>query len=115
MSISQRVATALVTILVASIGGCRSDRPAAVPRDAVLFSDWKSGQKIAPHLTAPSDGIVYVADTWDNTLVASIPVHAGDRVQLDRDAGRVTVNDRIVYEKPMRQTEHLLFFKATQS
>jgi len=59
---------------------------------------------------ADRDGTFYVTDSWDNSLVYSGPVHAGERVTVDRDTGRVTVNERIAFEKPMRHTDHWIFF-----
>src|ERR1700722_12597564 len=91
-------------------GGCRSDRPASVPKDAVHQAGGYPGENQHMRFIADRDGTFYVTDSWDNSLVFTGSVHAGERVIVDRDAGRVTVNDRVVFEKPMRHTDHWIFF-----
>jgi hypothetical protein len=102
----------LVSLVVVSAlaGGCRSDRPTSVPKDAVHQAGGYPGENQHMRFIADRDGTFYVTDSWDNTLVYAGPVHAGERVIVDRDAGRVTVNERAVFEKPMRHTDHWIFF-----
>lgn len=104
--------TSLVVMCVmwALAGGCRSDRPASVPHDAIHQAGGYPGENQHLRFIADRDGTFYVTDSWDNSLVYTGTVHAGERVIVDRDAGRVTVNDRVVFEKPMRHTDHWIFF-----
>ena len=101
---------ALSLSLAATAGGCRSDRPASVPKDAVHQAGGYPGEDQRMRFIPDRNGTFYVTDAWDNSLVYSGPVHVGERVVVDRDAGRVTVNDRVVFENPMRHTDHWIFF-----
>ncbi len=102
----------LVGLLAASVlaGGCRSDRPASVPKDAIHQAGGYPGENQRMRFIPDREGTFYVTDAWDNSLVYTGTVHAGQRVIVDRDAGRVSVNDRVVFEKPMRHTDHWIFF-----
>jgi hypothetical protein len=91
-------------------GGCRSDRPESVPKDAIHQAGGYPGEDQRMRFIPDRDGTFYVTDAWDNSLVYSGPVHAGQRVMVDRDAGRVTVGDQVVYVRPMRHTDHWIFF-----
>lgn len=99
-----------IVLTAALTGGCRSDRPASVPKDAIHQAGGYPGEDQRMRFIADRDGTFYVTDSWDNSLVYSGPVHAGERVTVDRDTGRVTVNERIAFEKPMRHTDHWIFF-----
>jgi hypothetical protein len=104
------VLTGVICLGAVLAGGCRSDRPASVPKDAVHQVGGYPGENQRMRFIADRDGTFYVTDAWDNSLLYSGPVHAGERVIVNRDAGRVTVNDHVVYEKPMRHTDHWIFF-----
>ena len=105
--------SANVLLWTAAIGlaGCRADRPASIPKDAIHAALGRPGHTAVLQFTPDRDGILYVSDAWDNSLVFSGPVHAGDQVTLDRDAGHVTINDHVVFDKPMRHTDHEIFFR----
>src|ERR1700722_9415644 len=74
-------------------GGCRSDRPASVPKDAIHQAGGYPGEDQRMRFIADRDGTFYVTDSWDNSLVYTGIVHAGGRGVVDRGVGRVSVTD----------------------
>lgn len=100
---------------VMAASGCRADRPAGVPRDAERVAGGTPRQSGKYSYTCKADGTVYVSDDWDNSLVYSGPVHAGDVVGIDVYAGRITVNGTAVFEHKMSHTDHLLFVERAGS
>ena len=103
-----------VVLLALTACGCRSDRPPEVPASAIRAASPSAGHTAHLQYTVPENGTIYLEDDWDLTLTFSGPVKKGDQIAVDLDAGLITINDKTAYQRPMRHTEHVLFFSPAK-
>lgn len=93
-----------LAVAAGAVGGCQG-QPKGMP-EAARFK--KAGKyKIA--YVAEQDGTAYVVDEWDNTLKYSGPVRKGDRIVVDPDADKITVNDAAVSTGKVYSSGHVIY------
>lgn len=91
---------------VCLVGGCASsDRPKEVPKAAL----YKAGGDERIVYVTDQDGTLYVTEDRSNSVLYSGRVARGDRVVVDPDADRLTVNERVVYSKDIPLRMHRIF------
>ncbi len=107
----QIVQSAVLGVVAGSLGlfavGCVHEKPDTVPSSALKVGE---SQKILSY-AAPSNGRVYVYDATDNRILYAGDVMKGDMVSLDADKNRVTVDDKLVFEKGLNGSHiHRIYF-----
>jgi hypothetical protein len=105
---------ALVVVLAAAAFGCQSDRPTEtspnrdIPRAAVYT---KEGQGRLWYQAA-LDGVAYVYDADTTHLVFATAMVKEQRLVVDAQHGRATIEGKPVYEKPLpRQHTYRIYFE----
>src|SRR5688572_33380020 len=87
------------------VGGCASsDRPKEVPQAAI----YKAGGGDRIIYVADQDGTLYVTEDQSKSVIYSGRVTRGDRVVLDPETDRLSVNERVVYSKDIPLRMHKL-------
>src|SRR4051794_41939461 len=86
--------------------GCAADRPADVPKSAMLKT--QGNQRVV--YAAEDDGTVWVTEPASNQIVWSGPVARGDRVVLDPVERKLLVNRRGVGDPGGGPPDHKGFF-----
>jgi hypothetical protein len=91
---------------VCLVGGCASsDRPKEVPQSAL----YKAGGDERVVFVADQDGTLYVTEEGPKSVLYSGRVMRGDRVVIDPDSDRLTVNERVVFSKDIPKRMHKVF------
>ncbi len=100
----------VLSFLCCVVGGCVSDRPKAMPTDAVYKDGGKPGHGKHVEYAADQDGTVFVTDPWDNSILYSAEIKKGTLVVIDSDSHQVTVDGKPVELKgKLLGTGHLIY------
>ena len=107
MSLPRRVVVGAFVcgVGVCLAGGCASDRPEDVPKSAL----YKAGGDERVVYVADQDGTLYVTEQASNSVIYSGRVVRGDRVVIDPESDRLTVNEAVVYSKDIPLRMHKIF------
>jgi hypothetical protein len=98
--------------MIASVGfclvatGCAADRNKDIPAQAKLVAQ---GEKDLAY-RAPQDGTVFVFDKSGQNVLYSGKVDRDDLVKIDAMKDRITINDRVVMDKQIRDHDALNIF-----
>src|SRR5262245_35523954 len=86
-------------VLAILLGGCMAERSPQIPATAELSAEGNG--KLA--YRAPDDGKVFIFDRNDNRVIYSGDVARDQLVMVDPDTDRITVADRVVFEKGLHK------------
>ena len=121
MSVSQLTISLLAGSSFLAMAGCASNTPPVavapppaikwpmdVPPAAMLKAE--GDQRIV--YTADAAGVIWVSNTGTNDILYSGAVSRGDRLVLDPEANRLTLNDQVISNKDIDLRGHKVYFQA---
>jgi hypothetical protein len=95
--------------LCVGIIGCTPERHSAIPADAQMVA---SGDKSVSY-QAPHDGMVYVYNRGDGKLLYTGPIEKGQTVSVDPATNHLTLDGRMLSDRPIQAGDIKLYFKST--
>jgi hypothetical protein len=108
MYFSRQLAVALLSGgALVTFAGCAAQRPPDLPQAASLKAE--GSDRVV--YTADESGTLYISDA-DQDIFWSGTVHSGDRVELDPTTNKLSVNGRVVSNRPVGRIDHKFYVLA---